>query len=55
MIHARSLVSWSSALVRGGMQKYHLGSMEVSYRSTGHTGLDFADLAIVSRNGKFRR
>lgn len=37
------------------MQKYDLGGMEISYSPGNHTGLDFADLSIVSANKKFRR
>lgn len=38
-----------------GMQKFDLGGMEVSYSSTDHSGLEFADLSIISSDGKFRR
>lgn len=38
-----------------GMQRFDLGGMEISYSSTNHTGLDFADLAIIGPNGKFLR
>ena len=38
-----------------GMQKFDLGGLEVSYSPTDHTGLDFADLSIISSDGKFRR
>lgn len=38
-----------------GMQKFDLGGMEISYSSTSHTGLDFADLSIIGPTGKFRR
>ena len=38
-----------------GMQKFDLGGLEVSYSPTDHTGLDFADLSIISADGKFRR
>lgn len=37
------------------MQKFDLGGMEVSFSLTDHTGLDFADLAIIGPTGKFRR
>lgn len=32
-----------------------VGGLEVSYSSTDHTGLDYADLSIVGPDGKFRR
>lgn len=38
-----------------GMQRFDLGGMEINYSPTNHTGLDFADLAIVSASKKFRR
>ncbi len=38
-----------------GMQKFDLGGMEISYSASNHTGLDFADLAIIGPTGKFRR
>ena len=38
-----------------GMQKFDLGGLEVSYSPSDHTGLDFADLSIISADGKFRR
>jgi ABC-type branched-subunit amino acid transport system substrate-binding protein len=38
-----------------GMQKFDIGGLEVSYSPTDHTGLDFADLSIISVDGKFRR
>jgi ABC-type branched-subunit amino acid transport system substrate-binding protein len=38
-----------------GMQKFELGGLTVSYSPTNHTGLDFADLSIISAAGKFRR
>ena len=38
-----------------GMQKFDLGGLELSYSPTDHTGLDFADLSIISADGKFRR
>ncbi len=37
------------------MHNFDLGSMEINYSPTNHTGLDFADLAIIGPNGKFRR
>jgi ABC-type branched-subunit amino acid transport system substrate-binding protein len=38
-----------------GMQKFDIGGMEIGYGPTDHTGLDFADLSIISADGKFRR
>lgn len=38
-----------------GMHKFDLGGLEISYSPTDHTGLDFADLSIISSAGKFRR
>jgi ABC-type branched-subunit amino acid transport system substrate-binding protein len=37
------------------LQKFDLGGLEVSYSPTHHTGLDFADLSIISVEGKFQR
>jgi branched-chain amino acid transport system substrate-binding protein len=37
------------------LHKYDLGGMEVSYSTTDHSGLDFADLSIIGADGKFRR
>jgi branched-chain amino acid transport system substrate-binding protein len=37
------------------MSRYDLGGLVVSYSVTDHTGLDFADLSIIGRDGKFRR
>jgi branched-chain amino acid transport system substrate-binding protein len=37
------------------MNNYDLGGLKVSYSATDHTGLDYADLSIISRDGKFRR
>ena len=38
-----------------GMAKFDVGGLELGYSPTDHTGLDFADLSIISRDGKFRR
>lgn len=38
-----------------GMQKFDLGGMDISYSPGNHSGLDFADLSIISASGKFRR
>jgi branched-chain amino acid transport system substrate-binding protein len=37
------------------IRKFDLGSLEISYSSDDHTGLDFADLSIIGADGKFRR
>jgi branched-chain amino acid transport system substrate-binding protein len=34
---------------------YDIGGLEVRYSPTSHTGLDFADLSIITEEGKFRR
>ncbi len=38
-----------------GLGKFDIGGLEVGYSPTDHTGLDFADLSIISSDGKFRR
>jgi ABC-type branched-subunit amino acid transport system substrate-binding protein len=38
-----------------GIKKFDLGGLEVSYSPTDHTGLDFADLSIIGKDGKFMR
>lgn len=38
-----------------GLSKYDIGGLEVNFSPQDHTGLDFADLAIVTSDGKFRR
>jgi branched-chain amino acid transport system substrate-binding protein len=38
-----------------GMSKVDIGGLEVSFSPTDHTGLSFADLAIIGTDGKFRR
>ncbi len=47
----------SESLIRAleSMNNYDLGGLKVSYSATDHTGLDYADLSIISRDGKFRR
>jgi ABC-type branched-subunit amino acid transport system substrate-binding protein len=35
--------------------KVDLGGLEVNYSKGNHTGLDFADLSIITADGKFRR
>jgi ABC-type branched-subunit amino acid transport system substrate-binding protein len=38
-----------------GSFNYDIGGLEVRYSPNSHTGLDFADLSIISEGGKFRR
>ena len=38
-----------------GMRKFDLGGLELSYSATDHSGLDFADLAIIGADGRFKR
>ena len=49
-------------LTRAGLQRaleslnpYDLGGLELRYSATNHSGLDFADLAIIGADGKFWR
>ncbi len=37
------------------IKKFDLGGLEVDYSPTDHTGLDFADLSIIGKDGKFMR
>jgi len=44
--------------IRAGLesiQSLDLGGLQLSYDGGDHTGLDFADLSIISADGKFRR
>ncbi len=34
---------------------YDIGGMDVTYSATDHTGLDFVDLSIINKEGKFTR
>ena len=34
---------------------YDIGGMDVTYSATDHTGLDFVDLSIINKDGKFTR
>ena len=36
------------------MDKYDLGGLSLGYSPTDHTGLDYVDLAIIDRNGRFQ-
>ncbi len=38
-----------------GLQKFDIGGLEVSFSPKDHTGMDFADLSIITADGKFRR
>lgn len=38
-----------------GLRRYDLGGLELSYSSTDHSGLEFADLSIIGRDGRFQR
>ena len=38
-----------------GISRFDLGGLELSYSPTDHTGLDYADLSIISVDGRFRR
>jgi branched-chain amino acid transport system substrate-binding protein len=38
-----------------GLGKFDLGGLELGYSPTDHTGLDFADLAIIGVDGRFKR
>ena len=37
------------------LKKLDLGGLELSYSSSDHTGLDFADLSIIGSDGRFKR
>ncbi len=37
------------------MSRYDVGGLELGYSATDHTGLDYADLAIIGNDGRFRR
>lgn len=34
---------------------YDIGGMKINYSATSHTGLDYVELSIIGRDGKFRR
>ncbi len=38
-----------------GIRKLDIGGLEVSYSPDEHTGLDFADLSIIGKDGKLKR
>ena len=37
------------------MKRFDMGGLEINFSTTDHTGLDFADLSIISTEGKFKR
>lgn len=37
------------------LRKFDLGGLELNFSAKDHSGLDFADLSIISSDGKFRR
>ncbi|WP_280156337.1 ABC transporter substrate-binding protein [Piscinibacter sp. XHJ-5] len=37
------------------MTRYDVGGLELGYSASDHTGLDYADLAIIGPDGRFRR
>jgi branched-chain amino acid transport system substrate-binding protein len=37
------------------VRKFDLGGLEIDYSADDHTGLDFADLSIITSEGRFRR
>ena len=38
-----------------GLSKFDIGGLEVNFSKQDHSGLDFADLSIISSDGRFRR
>lgn len=38
-----------------GIRGYDLGGLELGYSTSDHTGLDFVDLSIINKDGKFTR
>lgn len=38
-----------------GLSKFDIGGLEVNFSPQDHTGLDFADLSIITSDGRFRR
>ena len=37
------------------MRGFDIGGMDISYSINDHTGLDFVDLSIIGKDGKFTR
>ena len=38
-----------------GLRNFDIGGLTLNFSTTDHTGLDFADLSIITASGKFRR
>jgi branched-chain amino acid transport system substrate-binding protein len=38
-----------------GLSKFDIGGLEVNFSAQDHSGLDFADLSIITADGRFRR
>jgi ABC-type branched-subunit amino acid transport system substrate-binding protein len=38
-----------------GFKRVDIGGLEVTFSPTDHTGLDYADLSIITAGGKFQR
>lgn len=38
-----------------GLGSFDIGGLEIHYSPADHTGLDFADLSIIGKDGKFKR
>ena len=38
-----------------GIRNYDVGGLELGYSASDHTGLDFVDLSIINKDGKFTR
>jgi ABC-type branched-subunit amino acid transport system substrate-binding protein len=38
-----------------GIRGFDIGGMDISYSASDHTGLDFVDLSIINKDGKFTR
>ena len=52
---ARDLTRTGLQRALDSMGRFDLGGLEVRYSPTDHTGLDYADLAIIGADGRFRR
>ena len=37
------------------INRFDIGGLEISYSKDDHTGLDFTDLSIIGKDGKFQR
>jgi branched-chain amino acid transport system substrate-binding protein len=38
-----------------GLSKFDIGGLEINFSPKDHTGMDFADLSIITAEGRFRR